>query len=285
MCVETSAYNFRFKGSFVRLLEENDAQLFNELCKKLPKRMLTPRLNVEVHGFQGKLTKTWGAFENNGETLSGVLMHYGNTMVAVDANGTCAELFAPIIDQAKGIAGIRGTREIIVGIQGLLNRLTPTDWQESYFMRLPLNAKLSEVSKGLARRATMTDLEPLAALYGAAGAMYRPHSNVRAKLELSRVFVADDTEIKAGKPRILSCALLNVEGGDAALIGGVYTLPFARGKGLASSCTSALCEELLRENKLPVLFYENPIAGRVYRSLGFEEIGRWAVIYVSPPEG
>lgn len=266
-------------------MDENDAPLFAQLCAKLPNRMLTPRLNVEVHGFQGKLTKTWGAFENNGQALSGILMHYGNTMVAVDSDGACAELFAPIIDQAKGIAGIRGTREIIVGIQGLLNRLTPTDWQESFFMRLPVTAKLNEASSGVARRATMEDLEPLAALYGAAGAMYRPHSNVRAKLELSRVFVADDNEIKDGKPRILSCALLNVEGSDAALIGGVYTLPFARGRGLASCCTSALCEELLRDNKLPVLFYENQIAGRVYRSLGFEEIGRWAVIYVSPPEG
>ena len=54
-------------------------------------------------------------------------------------------------------------------------------------------------------------------------------------------------------------------------------------KGYAAACTALLCEDLQRDNKMPCLFYENPIAGKVYRRLGFEDASRWAVLYLAPP--
>ena len=75
-----------------------------------------------------------------------------------------------------------------------------------------------------------------------------------------------------------------MEGTDAGLIGGVFTAASARGRGYASACTAALSLDLQRDGKLPCLFYENPAAGRVYRRLGFEEAGQWAVLYLNAPK-
>jgi predicted GNAT family acetyltransferase len=126
----------------------------------------------------------------------------------------------------------------------------------------------------------MSDLDLLAQLYQDAGLMYRSRANVAAKLTESRVFVVQEPALGRRPARIASCALLSPEGSDAGLIGGVYTMPAARNKGYAAACVSALAEDLRREGKLPVLFYENPAAGSLYRKLGFEECGRWGVIYL-----
>lgn len=128
----------------------------------------------------------------------------------------------------------------------------------------------------------MADAALLSELYADAGAMSRDRPNVAAKLGTGRVFVVEEAETGRRKRRIASCALLNVESSDAGLIGGVYTLPAARGKGYAAACTAALSIDLQQDGKVPVLFYENPVAGRVYRRLGFTEAGRWAVLHVAP---
>ena len=285
-----SFHNFsQSSEAYVRLLDETDANAFDLFCRSYPTRLLTLRLNIEKFGFQSVLTSSWGAFAGANAELIGVAMLYGNTMIVVDRDGECASSFTPLIERTPGIAGIRGTKEVAVGVQGLLKKYVPTDWEESFLMRLAAPPKISEQKLALARRATLEDLEPLAALYQGAGLMYRAHSNVKQKLSETRVFIVEDFDLgaseRATKPRILSCALLNVEGADSAIIGGVYTLPYARGRGYAAACTAALCADLQKDGKSPHLFYENPKAGSVYRSLGFEPIGRWGVIYVASPEG
>ena len=148
-------------------------------------------------------------------------------------------------------------------------------------MRLPTAPSCPPECRSLSRRASMQDIEMLAALYHDAGSMYRSRANVATKLAETRVYVVEEPELGRRPARIASCALLSPEGSDAGLIGGVYTMPAARGKGYAAACVSALAAEIQRERKLPVLFYENPAAGSLYRKLGFEEVsGRWAVLYL-----
>jgi predicted GNAT family acetyltransferase len=132
------------------------------------------------------------------------------------------------------------------------------------------------------RRANKNDLDALSEHYGSAANMYRGRSNVASRLETQRVFVVSGRADLTGPNRIVASALLNVEGQDAGLIGGVFTQRQARGNGYAAACTAALSLDLQRDGKTPVLFFENPIAGRVYRRLGFEECGKWALLYLAP---
>ena len=266
---------------FLRPLHEADAPAFHALCRRDPQRFLTPRLNIETHGFSGKTMRTWGAFGRDKKTLLGVAMRFSNTFVAVDGSGECSPLFAELIDREQNIAGVRGTTETINALRPALQNYRITHRDDSTFLQLKRPPICSPQRMAFARRALPADLDKLAVLYSGAGAMYRSRVNVAAKLETNRVWVVEETTVGWRNGRIVSCALLNVEGGDAGLIGGVYTLPAARGKGYAAACTAALSRDLQRDGKTPCLFYENPIAGRVYRRMGFEYAGQWAVIYLS----
>jgi uncharacterized protein len=63
----------------------------------------------------------------------------------------------------------------------------------------------------------------------------------------------------------------------SAMIGGVFTLPEYRNRGLATSIVYSLCEYLLKRNIYPSLFFENPSAATIYHRLGFEDIDQWII--------
>lgn len=56
---------------------------------------------------------------------------------------------------------------------------------------------------------------------------------------------------------------------EAAMIIGVGTLPEYQKKGHARRCVKALCDELYSKGMKGVLFYDNPVAGKMYHDLGF----------------
>jgi predicted GNAT family acetyltransferase len=276
-------YKLESRASLIaRPLTAADAPAFARLCARDPCRMLTPRLNIEAHGYDGPVVRSWGAFAADGAEMVGLMLRFSNTVIPVDRDGQCAGVFAAIIDAEQGLAGMRGTSEIVADLQALLRRYQAADWEDSFSLRLLRPPSCPPETLALARRAHPEDLDRLAALYAEAGTMYRSRANVAAKLATTRVFVAEEPAAPRRPARIVSCALLNVEGRDAGLIGGVYTHPQARGKGYAAACTARLSIDLQHDGKLPCLFYENPAAGRVYRRLGFEDSGRWAVLYLNP---
>lgn len=262
----------------VRPLTPLDEPEFMRLAADLPGRMLSSRMNFEVYGPVSETARFWGAF--SGLRMAGSLCRFRNTTVAVDSSGECGHVFAEAIDAEVGLAGVRGSIECAVVIQACLRRYVCADWEDSRFMRLLDSPKCSAGLLSFARKADSTDIDALVSLYSGAGMMYRSRSNLAERLATGRVFVVDLPERETAGPRIVSCALLNVESRDAGMIGGVYTLPAVRGRGYAVASVAALCKDLQKDAKLPCLYYENPVAGRLYQRLGFQESGRWAVLYL-----
>ncbi|MFZ7131141.1 MAG: GNAT family N-acetyltransferase [Eubacteriales bacterium] len=75
--------------------------------------------------------------------------------------------------------------------------------------------------------------------------------------------------------KMVSIAQTTAENKYAAMIVGVCTAEAYRGKGYASKCVQKLCREVLGEGKSLCLFYENPIAAKIYKNVGFVDIGQW----------
>ncbi len=66
---------------------------------------------------------------------------------------------------------------------------------------------------------------------------------------------------------------------SGAMIIGVATHPAYRQRGYASMVMNHLCEQGFERGLIFLcLFYDNPAAGAMYHRLGFETIGRWAMI-------
>lgn len=76
----------------------------------------------------------------------------------------------------------------------------------------------------------------------------------------------------------VSVASSTAECDGLAMVVGVGTLPEYRNHQYASMCITKLSNDLLAEGKIPCLFYSNPSAGRIYKALGYQDIGFWSLI-------
>ena len=78
--------------------------------------------------------------------------------------------------------------------------------------------------------------------------------------------------------KIVSIARSTAECPGLAMLVGVATLESFRSLGYARQTVAKLTADLLAEGKEPCLFYENPVAARIYESLGYERVGQWRVV-------
>ena len=79
--------------------------------------------------------------------------------------------------------------------------------------------------------------------------------------------------------KVVAMAKSTLETRTHAMIVGVGTHPNFRNKGLATKCIVKICSEIINENKIPCLFYDNIEAGKIYNKLGFKEKGYWGIYY------
>ena len=79
--------------------------------------------------------------------------------------------------------------------------------------------------------------------------------------------------------RLITTASTSAENSESAMVVGVATAIDYRGKGYASAVVSALCRDCFeRGKKYLCLFYDNPVAGRIYNRIGFKELGQYGML-------
>ncbi|RDY24787.1 GNAT family N-acetyltransferase [Romboutsia maritimum] len=79
--------------------------------------------------------------------------------------------------------------------------------------------------------------------------------------------------------KVVAMAKSTSENNTHAMLVGIGTHPKYRNKGYATKCTKKICMEIIKDHKIPCLFYDNEAAGRIYKKLGFKEIGKWSIYY------
>ena len=71
-----------------------------------------------------------------------------------------------------------------------------------------------------------------------------------------------------------SCVAETDKAGMIIAVGTAESEEFRR-KGYATACVSFLVEKLLKKGKTACIFYDNPVAGNIYKRIGFKKIGTW----------
>ncbi len=266
----------------IRELSEQDRAEAQAFLARDPELNLYFLGNMASLGFDHHFCQFWGDFEKEGGRLRAVLNRYMDGWVVYGrADANWAEL-ARIVDEHSAPA--RRLQDNPGGIDsflGYLRRYQPSQIREEELMRMDAQdfRPVSAPPGVRVRRATLDDLSALVAFYAQADEMTRSPAAVEHPLRDRRIWLAE----RDGT--ILSTALTNAELPDMAMIGGVFTRPEARGRGLSKAVCSALCAELLREGRRPVLYWNHPAAGAVYHKLGFRPIGTWRSVRLEAKEG
>lgn len=266
----------------LRLLTETDRAMTMKFLSIAPQFNLYMLGNLEKLGFTNEICEFWGDVVpgEQDETLRAVLNRYMTGWTVYGAAEADWTALASILDNHP--AGASRLQDNPGGIDSFVPYLQRYR-QEHVEMEEVMDLTPADFRPVLApagvtvRRGTLDDLPGLIEFYRDAEHMSRSPAAIERPLRDTRLWLAE----QAGA--ILATALTNAETSKLAMIGGVYTPPPARGRGLSQAVCSALCADLIADQKQPVLYWGTPAAGAVYRKLGFRATGQWRSVWLHSP--
>ena len=231
---------------------------------------------LEKYGLEKDFLEVWLYFNENETSVLAVIMRYFNSLYIY--SGGCISDTEEIGSFISFIGAdiISGKLDILSDIALHLENMV----LEPYCHMVLGDGSRLECC-GEVQRVTLDDCRELSFLIYSVPEFARfYHSRLeieqgmRKRLELGicRYFVIRTD----GK--IVSQAYTTTESSQYATIGGVVTLKEYRNRGFASKIVSGICKDILRDHKIPNLFYNNKEAGRVYKHLGFSEAGEYAML-------
>ncbi len=95
----------------------------------------------------------------------------------------------------------------------------------------------------------------------------------------------DDTRLLIKDDKVLAMTAFNARLPDMVQIGGGYTPPEYRNRGLARRAVATLLREVQGEGvKTAILFASGAPACRAYEAIGFRQIGRYGLAILAEPQ-
>jgi predicted GNAT family acetyltransferase len=267
-----------------RLREEHYAELRQFLAAE-PGFTAFLSSNLERFGLDDPFIHFWGTFQDHQLVTTLMMAGHRAGIYTTDPSD-----LRPIMDVAlrQQLNFIMGPRETIHSALQHLWQLSVTRSEAHFFAQLTNERFQSYLpgptSQALIRKATPDDIPALTILYtGAAGFELASAQQVRQSM-IERVYGLR-TYVAEVSGRLVAGASTSAESYNTAMIGGVWTLPGERDHGYSTAVVAALCAELLAEGRCPYLFYleNNAPAARVYKKIGFQNIGHWTVVYFHHP--
>ncbi len=260
----------------IQQLGEADRAALTALLLNDPAHNLYMLGNLETLGFGRDFCQFWGQFDENGR-LASVANIYTVGWSVYGRNGADWTELAGVIDKhPKKAERLQDNPGGVESILPFLRKYRAAEVHVEEVMELHRQdlRTIDDPTDVTIRRANLDDLDALVAFFSDAGHMTRSASGVERPLRDTRVWVADMGD------EIVSTALTNAETASLAMIGGVFTPEPWRGRRLSQAVCHALCVDLIADDKMPVLYWDTPAAGAVYRKLGFNTVGKWRAVWL-----
>ncbi len=267
----------------IRLMTVRDNQETMKFLSREPDFNLFIIGDIENFGYDQDFQTLWGCFNRQGE-IEGVLLRFYDSFIVYSYHQEVLKCFSSIIYASDKARVLSGKKEVIDLIKGYLPQARKL--RREYFAHLEeLNTDLVFTSDIEIKKAGVDDLDRLIDCLDSIEEFSELPVNREAKErefrnETGRAYFVEDK-----KGRIISTAGTAAESSSAAMVIAVATLPEYRGRGLATRCVYRLCQDLLEEGKTPCLFYDNTEAGKIYRQIGFTEIGSWNMVHLDQISG
>lgn len=254
-------------------LEDKHRNIVLDYVVKEPSKNLFIIGDIEQHGFNKDFQEVWGKFDED-NNLRGILLRYTNNFIPyIEKLDEDVYEFKDIIRKYKGKKIISGKDTIIEKFKDVLE-----DYEEkiTYFCELKDDKKLLKwddtIKLGIEEDAQrIYDLLSTIEEFSVEYSVDTIRSRIKDNSTVSYYIENDDKEI-------ITISQITAENSKSAMVVGVATKKEYREQGYMGKCLSKLCSDLLKRNKTLCLFYDNPKAGRVYRRIGFKEIGIWTML-------
>jgi uncharacterized protein len=262
----------KYKGDIVmiRKLVETDHEVVFAYLKQNPALNLFIIGDIEAFGYEQDFQELWGEFEEDG-TVNAVLLRYHGTFI-ISAEGTYdAEGFASVM-KGYDFTGFSGSQDAVEKMEHLLS-LEHLEKLDSYFAECTI-AECVSTGTHEVKVATLEDVDRIMEIRKAIpefhitdGARNMLQQSMETKTGRT-YYIEDDGEM-------ISLASTTAENSLSGMVVGVCTQEHARQKGYVTHILEHLICDLIHEKKTLCLFYNNPQAGKIYKRLGFKDIGHW----------
>ena len=258
----------------IRKLTENDHPIIMEFLLQDPSINLFIIGDIEAFGYQASFQKLWGEFHN--EEITAVLLKYFESYIfyCKDKNHFDVEAFAAIMESNNSPVTLSGRTDFVEKFENLPNLILGTK-KVTYFAQCGTKKEIQRTET--IKKATVADIDRIVALQRSIDEFSTTDQtkNMLTKAIESKTgrtyFLENDND------EIISTVSTTAENSQSAMIVGVCTHKEYRNKGYASTLMTALVNDLLDEKQNVCLFYDNPNAGKIYKNIGFEDIGLWTM--------
>lgn len=258
-----------------RKLTEKDHKRIIEFLMEEPEFNLFIIGDIENYGYEQDFQTVWGMVDD--KRVDGVLLKYYNTFLPYSYNKRVLEKFSYLI--SLGAHVISGKSEIIDLLKIYLERERIGEEKREYLARLSnLKGSFSINANYRLKKAKIEDIDRLLQFREKIEEFQSIPQNKNAIINKLKTGSGRIYYIENEEGLIVSKAATSAENSFSAMVVGVATLPEYRYQGLASYCVHRICNDLIGEGKTPVLFYDNPEAGKIYEKIGFENIGNWSIL-------
>lgn len=257
----------------IRQLTEQDHQQVLQLIGKKPAENLFIIGDLEAYGYDSDIQQLYGEFHD--EQLIALLLNYDHMYVMYAEGIYDVEGFARIVNKDEQLLGLSGMYDILTSLYPLIEK-TPKRSGKMHYAKCTALIGEAPPHRFTIRKTTVEDIPQHRALLQQipefANSTTTEEQMIRTiENQTGRTYALwEDNQIVS----VVSTAAENLQ---SAMIVGVATHPDYVKRGYATALLYRMCEELLAEDKVVCLFYDNPKAGKIYERIGFEPIGYWGM--------
>ncbi|MDZ5609649.1 GNAT family N-acetyltransferase [Bacillus pseudomycoides] len=230
--------------------------------------------DIEAFGYEADSQELWGVFTENG-ALQSVLLRFHDSFIPYGKDDFSATDYEEILATYKPLK-ISGKAEVVEKFEDIPNIQLGIK-NKTYFCECKDGTALPETM--LHTTIKLATIEDVARIINLRNSIEEfPQS------EQSEKILQQSLEMNTGRTyyieedgEIVASASTSAENSLSAMVIGVCTHLNYRGKGYASLILQKMIQDFTQEGKTLCLFYNNPAAGRIYKRLGFQDIGMWTM--------
>jgi uncharacterized protein len=266
---------FKQKGEVIviRKLNDQDHDQVLTFLSEEPSINLFIIGDIEAFAYSSESQEIWAEFDEQ-NTIKAVLLRFHQSFIAYAKGEFDTSGFVSIMKKYSQPILLSGKSDIVEKFEAFED-LQLGKKQLTFFAECRTDEFFSP-DEVVYKKASIEDVDQILELRQTIEE-FHVRSDARDVLVQSMESNTSRTYFTEEDGVITSCVSTAAENSMSAMIVGVCTRKEYRRRGLATAIMQNLFQHVLNEGKTLCLFYDNPEAGRIYKRLGFNDIGMWTM--------